>query len=89
MAQAQLDFAENISFVDNIDFDKITWTPTRKIITCTLCNGYVLLLKRKRHQIKICLKKGTKEMNIPFVIFETLCDLKESLQLLASFLEGN
>ena len=89
MAQAQLNFTEDsIDFLKGYGFEHVTWSPVHKSITCQLSNEFSLVIRKARQQTSVTLRKGTQTMSLPYTFLEMFCDLKESIQLLASFLEG-
>jgi hypothetical protein len=89
MAQAQLLFSEDtLSYFKQYGFENITWSPVCKEISCTLDNNFTLVLKKRRSRVKLVFKKGKNKLILPTTMFETMCSLKESVELLISFLEG-
>ena len=58
-------------------------------ITCLLNEQQCLTVKKTKHSTSVILKEGQKRFKISMDVFETLCDLKQSVQFLASFLDGN
>lgn len=58
MTQAHMLFTdETLSYMREVGFENITWSPIRAEITCELSAEYVLVLKKRRKQIKFYLKK--------------------------------
>lgn len=89
MAQAQLNFTEESrGYFRECGFISVTWSSMCKTITCELDEGFSMVIRKKRQNIKVTLRKGTQSMSLPYSMIENLCDLKESIQLLSSFLEG-
>lgn len=89
MTQAQLNFTdETLAFLEGYGLKNVTWSPVCKSITCQLDDTFSLVIYKKRQNIKMTLKKHSQTMSLPFTLLESLCDLKESIQLLCSFLEG-
>lgn len=89
MAQAQLLFTkESESYLRNYGFGDVKWQPLFKQIECILDDKHSFVVKRKRNKTVIILRKGTSRLTLNIEQFVSLCDLKESVQLLSSFLEG-
>lgn len=90
MAQAQLQFTEDM--LKGFGFTHVKWSPLSRTITCQLDETVSLVMYKKRHNISVTLRKrvrkGIQTISLPIAMLETLCDLKESIQLLTSFLEG-
>lgn len=90
MAQAQLHFTdESLEILRGYGFENVVWSPVSKTITCQLDDTFSLVIKKTHQNVSIRLRKLTQSMSLPYNLFETLCDLKESIQLLSSFVEGN
>ena len=89
MAQAQLQFTnDSLAFLRGYGFNDISWSPVTKTITCKLDDKFSLIIVKRRHKITFTLRKKTQTMSIPYSMISTLYDLKESTQLLYSFLDG-
>ena len=87
MAQAQLMFTEESLQLLN-GFESAQWHPTLKKIVC--CFGeYTINLKLKRKRLYVHLKKHLYIIRLELAQFLSLCDLKESVLSLASFLENH
>jgi hypothetical protein len=90
MAQAQLMFtSDTLQHFEERGFQNLIWSPIRREITCYLPNEYILVLKKRRSQIKCYLRVKNRRIQLPLTVVETLCDLKESILMLSSFLEGH
>lgn len=87
MAQAQLN-AAHFSLTEN-GICCLSYQFNRKQITCCLDENQSVIIRRSNHSTDIILKIGQKRITLPLDLFETLCDLKISIKLLSSFLEGN
>jgi hypothetical protein len=89
MAQAQLMFSEeSLSYLKTCGFETVNWCPITKEVRCSLDDKHLLTIKKKRSKTVIILQKGKSTLSIDMKQFESLCDLKESIQLLGSFLQG-
>lgn len=89
MAQAQLLFSEkSISYLNSCGFKTVNWHPLSKEVHCSLDDNHFLVIKRKQSKIIIILQKGKAQLSLDIKQFESLCDLKESVLLVASFLQG-
>lgn len=84
MAEAQL----NIDF-EGSGFERIHWSPTLTQVECMIDSKHVIIVKKTKSETVVVLKKGKLCMKIKMNMFESICDLKESIQLIQSFLEGN
>ena len=86
MAQEQMLFTEDtLAYFNSFGLNNVCWSPVCKEIITELPDRYILNLKKntKRNQV---VSKGQQKITIPFEIFDLFCHLKESVQLLSSFL---
>lgn len=89
MAQAQLEFTEEaINFLQQNGLETVQWSPVLHQVYCQLDEKLCLVVKKTEHSSYILLKKGTAQIKLGLQQFKTLCDLKESVLLLKSFLDG-
>lgn len=90
MAQAQLEFSEDtINYLRNEGFNSVHWSPVLNHIECKIDENHSLILKKtEKNCCSVLLKKGKSQLKLSVELFKTLCDLKESVLLLQSFLEG-
>ena len=89
MAQAQIQFTDDsLTFLRERGFKHVSWSPISKTITCVLDDIFSLIIVKRRHKIAFTLRKGTQTISLPYSMISNLCDLKESIQLLHSFLDG-
>jgi hypothetical protein len=89
MAQAQLEFTEEtLNYFEERGIQSVQWSPYLHQISCQLDEKLCLVVKKTEHSSYILLKKGTAQIKLGLQQFETLCDLKESVLLLKSFLDG-
>ena len=89
MAQAMLNFTDDsLDFLSECGFQHVSWSPVNNSITCQLDDTLSLVIYKRKQQISLTLRKQSQTMSLPYSILETFCDLKESIQLLASFLDG-
>ena len=79
MAQAQLLFtADTLSYMNDVGFKNVTWSPVRNEIVAELPDRFILKLKKKR-EVKLYLIKGNKTVKLPSLVFELFCHIKESV----------
>ena len=89
MAQAQLLFSEeSLFYLQSCGFETVNWRPLSKEVRCGLDDKHFLVIKRKRNKTVLTLIKGKSQLSLDIKQFESFCDLKESILLLASFLQG-
>ena len=89
MAQAQLNCSKDmLSLLRGYGLKHLSWSPVHQTITCQLDDMFSIVIRKTGKCMNITLKKGTQTMSLSSDMFEKCCDLKESIQLLASFLEG-
>ena len=82
MAQAQL--------TCNVQgFETVQWSPISKQVECVLDSNFSIIVKNTKGGIDVVLKKGYRCIKMDLEIFEAMCDVKESVQLVHSFVEGN
>ena len=88
MAQAQLLFTEEtLSYLKEYGFKTVKWCPISRQITCQLDDQYTLIVKRKRNKSFVCLRKGASSKRLNISQFLSLCNLRESILSLSTFLE--
>lgn len=89
MAQAQLEFSEETKqYLRDVGFNSVHWSPVLNHIECKIDQKHTLILKKTEKNCYVLLKKGKSQLKISVELFKTLCDLKETVILLQSFLEG-
>lgn len=89
MAQAQLEFSdETINYLRGEGFSSVHWSPVLNHVECKIDEKHTLILKKTEKNCYVILKKGKSQVKLTTELFELLCDLKESVLLLKSFLEG-
>ena len=89
MAQSQLEFTEEtLHYFQQEGLTSVQWSPILHQISCQLDDKISLVVKKTDTSQYILLKKGTLQIKLSIKQFESLCDLKESIQLLKSFLDG-
>ena len=87
MAQAQLDAV--LFSIPRVGDEGITELLRKQnSIVCIIDDRHSFVVKRGKLSTDIVLKKGSQNFKIPLSLFETFCDLKLSVQFLASVLEG-
>ncbi len=88
MAQAQLD-DKHLEIYRCVDgFEAVVWLPKSNIVNCIIDSEHTMTVKRKGRKTYVFIKKGTAIVRVRMEIFEHICDLKESIALICSFLEG-
>ena len=85
MAQAQLD---QRNWEQGI-ITSTQWIPGANYIECTLDDTHKIVVKRTGRRINVLLHRGKKYISLPLHVFQSVCNLEVSVQLLATFLEGN
>ena len=89
MAQAQLEFSEDtVNYLRSEGFNSVHWSPLLNNIDCKIDEKHTLILKKTEKNCYVILKKGKSKLKLTTELFKSLCDLKESVRLLQSFLEG-
>jgi hypothetical protein len=89
MAQAQLEFTEEaINYLQQNGLETVQWSPVLHQVYCKLDNKLSLVVKKTEHSYNILLKKGSTQIKLSIDQFRCLCDLKQSVHLLKSFLDG-
>lgn len=89
MAQAQLEFTEeSLQYLQQNGLDTVQWSPVLRQIHCTIDSKLSLVVKKTEHSHHILLKKGCTQLKLSLKQFETICDLKQSVNLLRTFLDG-
>ena len=90
MAQAQLEFTEESkAYLRQQGFTNVHWSPVSNRIYCELDNKHTIIVKKSQTNIvTIIIKQGNSKVKLSAKLFESLCDLKQSVFLLKSFLEG-
>lgn len=89
MAQAQLEFSEeSINYLRGEGFSSVHWSPVLNHIECNIDEKHTLILKKTEKNSFVLLKKGKSQLKLSVELFKSLCELKESVLLLQSFLEG-
>ena len=90
MTQAQLDVLKYKLNTLGDGFATVNWKQNDDSIDCSLNEKHRIVVKKgKKTCITILLYTGKKYISLPLDVFETVCDLKVSVELLAAFLEGH
>ena len=82
MTQAQLDLYK-INGIISVDYQA-----EKKKVTCRLEDGTSMIVKIWRGEPVLIVKKGIDTIRIPLNVYESICDVKYSLLLFKSILEG-
>ena len=77
-----------LNTIEEEGFSKVCWMPGDNSINCVLDENHTIVVKRMKNRTSVLLYKGKKYISLPIEAFETVCDLKVSVQYLSAFLEG-
>ena len=81
MAQAYVDFVRKEGGLQIIESSSLK-------VVCCLSLTEEITIKKSKGEIKLMYKKGSKRTTISEDDFNTLYNIAESIQLIASFLKG-
>lgn len=85
MAQSQLDDHEMCWTLAG--FKALEWLPQYVVIHCAVDSEHTITLKREGKTTHVFINNGIGGVRLDMDTFNNICDLKESVSLLCSFLE--
>lgn len=85
MAQVMLDMNPDLPQPSNSGDSDALKVKGRSKVILKLQNGYSLIVTRRRDEVFISIKKGSRNISVSEQFLQELCELKESIQLCCAF----